>query len=118
MKTKPVQLQAQKGLWLSHLFAGVFGAFLGLTLLKFGNPPIMEKYVTVPTDVFEFLLGYPWPISWAYGLLCLLGVLGFLAARPRRNSPRWLVALPLVWLIWQFLAGTQTLDSQLTALTL
>src|SRR5262245_24104197 len=28
------------------VFAVVFGAFLGLCLLKFGNPPIMEKWVT------------------------------------------------------------------------
>jgi len=103
---------------LSHLFAGVFGAFLGLALLKFGNPPIMEKYVTPPNDVFEFLLGYPWPISWAYGLLCIVAALGLLAARPRRIAPRWLVALPLVWLVWQLLAATQTVDGLLTTLTL
>ena len=54
---------------LPSIFAGLFGAFLGLALLKFGNPPITEKWVTAPAKFWEFLLGYPWPIAWAYWLL-------------------------------------------------
>ena len=103
---------------LPRIFAGLFGAFLGLCLLKFGNPPITEKWVTAPTRVWELLLGYPWPIAWAYWLLALVGVVGLAVARRKSAAAWWLVALPLVWLVWQFLAGTQSVDPELTRPTL
>jgi hypothetical protein len=102
---------------LPTAFAALFGAFLGLTLLKFGNPPIMEKWVSRPTQLVEFMFFYPWPITWAYGLLALVGVLGVAVARWKPVAPRWLIALPLVWLLWELLAGTQSADAGLTALT-
>src|SRR5881296_1556837 len=117
------------------LFAGLFGAFLGLALLKFGNPPIMEKWVSAPADIYEFLLGYPWPISWAYGLFILVALIGLLIARANSGAPRelrhgplpprppspipiqlergvwgeraekWIIWLPLAWFAWQVLAS-------------
>jgi len=102
---------------LPSIFAGLFGAFLGLTLLKFGNPPITEKWVTAPTGFWEYLVGYPWPIAWAYGLLVLVGVAGIAVARWNSAAPKWLIALPLVWLVWQFIAGTRSVDPVLTKLT-
>src|ERR1035441_2705454 len=95
---------------LPRIFAGLFGAFLGLCLLKFGNPPITEKWVTAPEGLWELLLGYPWPIAWAYGLLGLVAVVGLAAVRRKSPVPRWLVAMPLVWLVWQVLAGTHSVD--------
>src|SRR5258707_8424182 len=86
---------------ISLVFAGLFGGFLGLSLLKFGNPPIMERWVTKPNGFYEFLLGYPWPITWAYGFLVLVAVVGLRVARPNRSAPAWLVCLPLLWLGWQ-----------------
>ena len=41
------------------VFTAAFGAFLGLALLKFGNPPIIERPVTTPTNANQFVLGYP-----------------------------------------------------------
>jgi O-antigen ligase len=99
-------------------FEAAFGGFLGLTLLKFGNPPIMEKWVTTPTDIYQFVLGFPWPIAWAYGLLALLTIAGLFAARWTVRTPRWLLVMPLAWFAWQLLAGTQTLDGRLTGPTL
>jgi O-antigen ligase len=103
---------------LPSVFAGLFGAVLGLTLLKFGNPPITEKWVTAPANFWEFLFGYPWPIAWAYGLLVLVGVAGIAVARWNSAAPKWLIALPLVWLAWQFIAGARSVDPELTKLTL
>jgi O-antigen ligase len=101
------------------VFAAAFGAFLGLCLLKFGNPPIMEKLVTPPTNGYEFVLGYPWPINWAYWLLALVCAGGLIAARDTRLlTPKWLIALPAAWLIWDIIAGTQSVDAQLTIPTL
>ncbi len=130
---------------LETLFTGLFGAFLGVSLLKFGNPPIMEKWVALPGSFAEFLIITPWPITWAYlflGLVALLGVAiicrELLAAResgqphqdqtppPRsagsgqkgRRAPLWLLLLPLAWLLWQFLATTSAVDPQLACPTL
>ena len=100
-----------------RVLPALFGAFLGLSLLKFGNPPITEKWVNVPTNIYEFLLGYPWPISWAMGLLILLCVVGLFVANWKVFAPRWLLALPLIWLGWQLVSATQTVDAELTKAT-
>src|SRR5215471_18138474 len=104
----------------SSIFAACFGAFLGLSLLKFGNPPIMEKWVTRPTNALEFFLDCPWPIAWAYTILSIVVVVGLClyAARRHFSVPRWVVVLPFPWLIWQFVAATQTVDLSLTGPTL
>ena len=105
------------GQLLPSLFAALLGAFLGLALLKFGNPPILEKYVSTPTQFYDFVFAYPWPITWAYCGLGLVGVLGVAVARWKPVAPKWLIALPLVWLVWEFIAATQSLDRELTAPT-
>ena len=115
MRPAPKPAAAQPGQLLLQVFAALFGGFLGLTLLKFGNPPIMEKWVSAPTGVYEYLLGYPWPIGWAYGLLAVLSVAGAALARWRTGAPRWLILLPLMWLVWQIVAGTRSLDAALSA---
>jgi O-antigen ligase len=99
------------------VFPGLFGAILGLSLLKFGNPPITEKWVNVPTNIYEFWLGYPWPINWALGLLILVSVMGLFVANWKVFAPRWLVGLPLIWFGWQMVSATQTVDAELTKAT-
>ena len=106
------------GKLLRVIFAGAFGAFLGLTLLKFGNPPIMEKWVTTPANIYEFMFGYPWPISWAWCLLVIVVLLGLFCAKWNPHAPRWLLVLPLIWFGWQCVAATQSLDPELTRATL
>ena len=98
MRFEPKPAAAQTDQLLVRIFAGLFGGFLGLALLKFGNPPIMEKWVATPTEFYEFLLGYPWPIAWAYWLLMVVAAVGVAVARWRSAAPRWLMALPLAWL--------------------
>jgi len=98
--------------WPVRLFAALFGAFLGLTLLKFGNPPIMESLVPAPTDIWEFLFLSSWPIGWAYSLLGVFALVGLITSRWKINAPLWLVALPLVWLAWESLAASQSLAPQ------
>ncbi len=101
-----------------RVFPVLFGCFLGLTLLKFGNPPIMEKFVETPSNAWEFVIGYPWPISWGYGMLGGLGLLALFAARWRPPSLRWIVFLPLIWLAWQVAAVSQSVDAELSRPTL
>jgi O-antigen ligase len=97
----------------ANLFAGLFGAFLGLGLLKFCNPPIMEDMTTAPGDIWEVVFGGAWPLGWAYVFLALLAVLGLSVARWKVPPQPWLIALPLVWLLWQCLAAAQGVDSRL-----
>jgi hypothetical protein len=113
----PAQTTASHRDFRQQAFAALFGAFLGLSLLKFGNPPIMEKWVTRPTNALEFFLDCPWPIAWAYSILGVLVVLGLFAVRWHLSNPRWIVALPLVWVVWQFAASTQTVDPTLSSPT-
>jgi O-antigen ligase len=117
-KLKVQPARAQDAEILSSIFAGVFGAFLGLALLKFGNPPITEKWVAAPTTFWEWLLGYPWPIAWAYWLLALAAVVGITVARWKPAGPWWLLVLPVVWLAWQVIASRRSADPNMTRLTL
>lgn len=100
-------------------YALVFGLFLGLALLKFGNPVILDQRVIPPTDFAE-ALSVSWPAKWGNFLLLLLALAGLPFALSRASAtPRtalWL--LPVAWLAWQFVAATQTVDTPLTAVTL
>jgi O-antigen ligase len=98
------------------LFPGLFGAFLGLALLKFGNPPIMAKFVERPTDLTEWII-IAWPLDVGYGLLGVIVVVGLFEARVSA-SQKWLLVLPLAWLGWQFISATHTVDAELTKQTL
>jgi len=112
---KPIQNQTERpgNELLSRAFAGLFGAFLGLSLLKFGNPAVFGNLIGWPADVFEWVLN-PWPVVVGYWLLGAVAAFGLLVARWRRRGPAWLILLPLVWLAWQFVAGTRTVDAGLT----
>ncbi len=99
-------------------FALLFGCFLGLALLKFGNPPIMEKLVTAPSNLLELVIFSPWPIAWAYGLLGLVLLVGLFAARRPNSAPAWIVLLPLAWLAWQIPAAVRSIDASLSYPTL
>lgn len=99
------------------LFAALFGAFLGLSLLKFGNPPIMEKWVERPGNFFQFLMATPWPIQWAYGILALSAAAGLLVLR-FKPLPSRLTLLPLLWFLWQIIAGHHSIHKYLSHVTL
>jgi O-antigen ligase len=101
---------------LKRSFPVAFGLFLGLSLLKFGNPPIMEKWVANPKDMTEFILAFPWPIGWAYALL-LLVTLGALPLLKRGKVPVLLLIIPGAWLLWVMLSAGYSVDSNLSRLT-
>ena len=117
MKPAPAAAPAPTETRLSRVFSLLFGAFLGLALLKFGNVAIMERFIEWPSNGWEWLIN-TWPVAIGLWLLGALGLVGIFAARWDISAPRWLVALPLVWLGWQFVSATHTLDAVLTQATL
>jgi O-antigen ligase len=99
------------------LFALLFGLFLGLCLLKFGNPAVMEKFATMPANGYEWIFS-PWPAVVGCWMLGGVAVVGVLAARWRKDLPWVIVALPLGWLGWQFVSATGSINPALTSATL
>jgi O-antigen ligase len=90
------------------------GGLVGLVLLKFSNPPIMERWVTAPTNVYEFALNTPWPIAWGYVVFSAVALFAFLRARPCLGRTSRLAGLPAAWLLWQLAASFRTIDPQST----
>jgi hypothetical protein len=104
----------------TKLYALAFGIFLGLCLWKFGNPVILDRKISAPATPAEWL-NDPWPLHWAnWILLPLIGWGALLVFKNKIMWPhsKWLWALPLAWLGWQFVSATQTVDADLSAATL
>ena len=102
------------------LYALAFGAFLGVAIVKFGNPVILDQKIPPPTSLQE-VWTYAWPPHWAFWLLVPLALIGVgmgVGLNARWRSSRWLWILPATWLGWQFISATQTVDRQLTVVTL
>ncbi len=99
------------------LFAGAFGVLLGLALLKFGNPVILDRLVEPPRNILE-LIFQPWPVVWGYGLLAGCCVVSVASIRFKSHAPAWVISLPLVWLVWQALTALRTVDAALSGPTL
>lgn len=100
-----------------EVFGGVAGAFFGLLLVKFGNPGILDRLVTAPTTLLEFLF-QPWPAAWSFIALGLVLLAALPVARWRLPPPRGFLLLPLAWLAWQLVSATSTTEPRLTRIAL
>ncbi|PYJ80745.1 MAG: hypothetical protein DME22_23295 [Verrucomicrobia bacterium] len=116
MPAKPSAQTSKNGVW-PKMFAGFTGAWLGLTLLKFGNPVILDQLVEPPDGFWEWVFN-SWPVGWGYWMLAGLAIAGATLIRCNITAPRWPVILPLIWWGWQLLAATQTVDAALTRATM
>lgn len=105
-----------EGVW-PRVFSLLFGVLIGLSLLKFGNPCVFAKLTPWPENGYEWVLN-SWPIEIGYWLLGAVAVIGLFTLRLHTRVPPWLLVMPLAWLGWQFISATQTLDAELTRLTL
>lgn len=109
-----------KTLSATKVYALAFGLFLGLCIWKFGNPVILDHKIFPPKSPTEFL-NEPWPLHWANWLLLPLvfgGVLLVIQGNISWPAGRWLWVLPCLWLGWQLVAASRTVDTSLTNATL
>lgn len=94
--------------------------FLGLTLLKFGNPVVLDSKVSAPKNLAEFWF-YAWPPGWSVWFLlplALIVAVFVLRNKPRWPGSKWLWVLPLIWFGWQLVSATRTVDGELTQSTI
>lgn len=101
---------------LEALFTGLTGLWLGVCLLKFGQPVILADRAVAPRELWEWLL-FPWPVAWGYATVGLVVLAASGLWRWRSLGPRWVMWLPAVWLGWQLVSATQTVAPRLSALT-
>ena len=89
----------------------MFGALLGLSLLKFGNAVVLEEHIPIPQGALHWMID-TWPPAIGYWLLVVVTAVGALVARGIPSVPRAIIVLPAAWLVWQVVSGTQSIDKQ------
>jgi hypothetical protein len=96
----------------------LFGIWLVVVPVKFGNPVIFGHLLDAPGGVSELVLG-AWPVSWSLGALGILASATALLWTPGwRRVPAWVSAALLAWLGWTLLSATRTVDARLSQATL
>lgn len=101
-------------------FALAFGLFLGLAILKFGNPVILDQKIIAPDSFSELLTSF-WPTHWAVwvGLPFALAGLGLIRHyKLGWKGNFWLFFLPLFWICWQIISAMDSVDHSLSAAVL
>ncbi|HUE37414.1 MAG TPA: O-antigen ligase family protein [Candidatus Acidoferrum sp.] len=104
----------------NEIYALAFGLFLGLCILKFGDPVILDQKISPPNSLYEAFHD-SWPAHWANWILLPLTIIAAVLIMPLLRplpGPGWLLILPLLWLGWQMISATHTVDPALTATTL
>lgn len=117
MNRQPDKPSPPSRAWAEGLLATVTGIWLGLALLKFGNPVIFHDKVSKPEGFYQWLI-QPWPIALGFAAFVLVAIAGMFVWRRNPGVPRWIVGLPLAWFCWQVAASIQTVDVGLTRITL
>ena len=100
-------------------YALAFGLFLGLAILKFGNPVILDSKIFAPATPADFW-NDPWPTHWANWIFlpfALTGAAIIFSKKIRWPVSRWLWLLPVFWFGWQLVSATQSVDTELTTAT-
>jgi O-antigen ligase len=97
--------------------AGVFGVAMAITLTKFGNPIIFKALETPPTNIWEVLFA-TWPATWSYFVAVALCFIALAKQWQRlKGLPLSIVALLGGWLFWTALSMKNSVDPQLSRLT-
>lgn len=113
--TRPPSAERRIRVWLL-----LWGGLLGLSILKFGNPVVLDRQIPAPAS-WSDTVADPWPVRWASWVLLLLLVpaLPLLLREGRlrfQQISRWLWIPPLLWFGWQVLSMAQTVDKPLSVM--
>jgi hypothetical protein len=95
------------------LFPASLALLLGIGLLRFGNPVVLDDPALVLNT--QSSLGYKLESSHLrYYLLALVVLASLPVARYRTRVPRWVLLLPALWMAAQILAALTTVDVRLS----
>lgn len=101
--------------WL--VWTVLVGGLLGLGLLKFGNPIILDSRIPAPKSLSE-AWSEPWPADWGFVAVTALVILGAVSrvhlVQGKRVPHRLPFLLPLAWLAWQLIATQSSVDTSLS----
>ena len=114
--SRPPKGGTTNGDWPLKIFALAFGGFLGLALLKFPNPPVVEHLIDPPVGGWQWAL-FPWPVRYAYPIVLGLVLAGIAFVRWPVHAPKLTALLPLGWFGWLLLSASQSIDPKITELT-
>jgi len=109
----------------TSLFALVMGFFLFFALVKWGNPVVLDAKSEPPKGLLEIIY-MSWPTSWAFGFIIpvvIFGIASIVHSKERvfphiTKGFHWVIWLPLLWFGWQLLSTSQSVDGELTFLTM
>ncbi|HTX21510.1 MAG TPA: O-antigen ligase family protein [Candidatus Aquilonibacter sp.] len=113
-------MKSEQKITARETYALAFGLFLGLAILKFGNPVILDSKIETPNSFSEFWID-AWPTHWANWILFPLVIVGAILVftkKPRWPQTKWPWLLPLLWFGWQLFSATNTVAPNLTETTL
>ncbi|MBL9138531.1 MAG: O-antigen ligase family protein [Verrucomicrobiales bacterium] len=99
------QVTTDEGDGWGRAFAGLYGLFLALSLLKFGNPVVLDHLIEVPRNLEEWRV-FAWPVRFGwmgFGCVAAIGCM-VLLRNWSRPEPLWVGFFGIGWLVWQFLA--------------
>ncbi|HEY3862339.1 MAG TPA: O-antigen ligase family protein [Verrucomicrobiae bacterium] len=99
------------------VFALLAGLFFFLVIIKLGAPVILDRNISAPQD-FSSAFYFSWPPSWGLWMFPPVALAGLFAIDWKGWKYHWVLALPLLWLGWELLAATHTINAALTMLTL
>jgi len=111
------QSPARNGLSLPLAFALVAGLFFFVTIIKIGNPVILDDAVAPPATASEIYYE-SWPAKWGIWMALPVAAAGLLAIPWKQLKFRWVLGLPALWLAWEFIAASQTAGPDLTRATM
>lgn len=105
--------RAQNG-WPT-VIAALLGFAIAVATTKLGNPVIFEAMAYTPQNLAEAVFGL-WPLSWGYTVVIPVLLLSIPVARFRIPEPKWLLALPILWLFLAFLSSARSVAPDLSRL--
>jgi hypothetical protein len=136
-KAKPPKTAKPKTDPWPAVFATLLGLLLAFSFLKFGNPVVLDYLVNQDLSSTSYLnttgsmaslfskpaTGFDWiyeplPVAWGYGWLAIIVITALKVGRLCKPKPAWLALLPILWLFWQLISSTQTINPRLTQITL